>query len=204
MSKKEKKAKGKIKGVWADFKAFIARGNVLDMAVGVVIGGAFGAIVTAVVNVLLSICTWAVPGGLSGLITVLPAANPIQAGVTGIGQSFAASELPEMTIAYAASQGVTITQGDTAFINWQTALLSKYTLYGGTYAYNAAAIINWGAVINAIISFLIIAIVLFVIVKAVATIKRKSEEAVAKMKEKVAHKEETEEVAEEAAEEKAE
>src|SRR5690349_6719055 len=33
-----------------DFKAFIAKGNVLDLAVAVIIGGAFGAIVTSFVN----------------------------------------------------------------------------------------------------------------------------------------------------------
>ncbi len=33
-----------------EFKEFISRGNVVDLAVGVVIGGAFGAIVTALVN----------------------------------------------------------------------------------------------------------------------------------------------------------
>lgn len=33
-----------------DFKAFIAKGNVMDMAVGVIIGGAFGKIVTSLVN----------------------------------------------------------------------------------------------------------------------------------------------------------
>lgn len=38
----------------SDFKAFIARGNVLDMAVGVVIGGAFTAIVTALVNCIIN------------------------------------------------------------------------------------------------------------------------------------------------------
>jgi len=34
----------------ADFKAFIARGNVVDMAVGVIIGGAFGKIVSSLVS----------------------------------------------------------------------------------------------------------------------------------------------------------
>jgi large conductance mechanosensitive channel len=34
----------------ADFRAFIMRGNVLDLAVGVIIGAAFGAIVTSLVN----------------------------------------------------------------------------------------------------------------------------------------------------------
>src|SRR4051794_36943017 len=33
-----------------DFKAFIAKGNVLDLAVAVIIGAAFGAIVTSLVN----------------------------------------------------------------------------------------------------------------------------------------------------------
>ena len=33
-----------------EFKAFVMRGNVLDMAVGVIIGGAFGKIVTSLVN----------------------------------------------------------------------------------------------------------------------------------------------------------
>jgi large conductance mechanosensitive channel len=36
-----------------DFKAFIQRGNVVDLAVGVIIGGAFGAIVTSLVNDVL-------------------------------------------------------------------------------------------------------------------------------------------------------
>ena len=37
-------------GFFAEFKKFIARGNVLDMAVGVIIGGAFGKISTSLVN----------------------------------------------------------------------------------------------------------------------------------------------------------
>ena len=44
-----KEIKG-IKKFLEEFKAFAMRGNVLDMAVGVVIGGAFTAIVTALVN----------------------------------------------------------------------------------------------------------------------------------------------------------
>ena len=37
-------------GFFAEFKKFIARGNVMDMAVGVIIGGAFGKISTSLVN----------------------------------------------------------------------------------------------------------------------------------------------------------
>ena len=37
----------------SEFKSFIARGNVIDLAVGVIIGGAFGKIVTSIVNDIL-------------------------------------------------------------------------------------------------------------------------------------------------------
>lgn len=40
----------KTKGFFGEFKEFIARGNVMDMAVGVIIGGAFGKISTSLVN----------------------------------------------------------------------------------------------------------------------------------------------------------
>lgn len=40
----------KIKKFAEEFKAFIAKGNVIDMAVAVIIGGAFGKIVTSLVN----------------------------------------------------------------------------------------------------------------------------------------------------------
>ena len=39
-----------MKGFMKDFKAFISRGNVMDMAVGVIIGGAFTAIATSLVD----------------------------------------------------------------------------------------------------------------------------------------------------------
>ncbi|MBL0210521.1 MAG: large conductance mechanosensitive channel protein MscL [Holophagaceae bacterium] len=48
----------------SDFKDFIAKGNVLDLAVAVVIGGAFGKIVTALVEgVIMPLVGMAVPGG---------------------------------------------------------------------------------------------------------------------------------------------
>lgn len=37
-------------GLWSEFKAFAMRGNVIDMAVGIIIGGAFGKIVNSLVN----------------------------------------------------------------------------------------------------------------------------------------------------------
>lgn len=39
--------------MWKEFKKFAFKGNVLDMAVGVIMGGAFGKIVTSVVNDLI-------------------------------------------------------------------------------------------------------------------------------------------------------
>lgn len=45
-----------MKGFMAEFKEFINKGNVMDMAVGVIIAGAFGKIVTALVdNILMPI-----------------------------------------------------------------------------------------------------------------------------------------------------
>jgi large conductance mechanosensitive channel protein len=40
--------------VWDDFKAFINRGNVVDLAVGVVMGGAFTGIVTSFVSDIIT------------------------------------------------------------------------------------------------------------------------------------------------------
>ena len=67
----------KLKALWAEFKKFIARGNIVDMAVGVVIGSAFTAIVNAVTKgVLMPLVNWAVTAatggqGLEGLRTIL-------------------------------------------------------------------------------------------------------------------------------------
>lgn len=45
-----KKIGGKGKGFIEEFKSFILRGNVMDMAIGVIIGGAFSSIVTALTD----------------------------------------------------------------------------------------------------------------------------------------------------------
>lgn len=47
-----------------EFKEFISRGNVVDMAVGVIIGGAFGKIVTSLVNDILMPIIGTILGGL--------------------------------------------------------------------------------------------------------------------------------------------
>lgn len=46
-------AKEKTKGFMAEFRKFIARGNVMDLAVGVIIGGAFKTIVDSLTNDIL-------------------------------------------------------------------------------------------------------------------------------------------------------
>lgn len=72
MAKKEKGT-----GFFAEFKKFITRGNVLDMAVGVIVGGAFTGIVNGLSNFILKpIINWILAlvlgkDGLTGAITML-------------------------------------------------------------------------------------------------------------------------------------
>ncbi|KGQ18696.1 Large-conductance mechanosensitive channel protein [Lysobacter dokdonensis DS-58] len=52
-------------GMFSEFKSFIARGNVVDLAVAVVIGAAFGKIVTALVDGLVMPIIALITGGTS-------------------------------------------------------------------------------------------------------------------------------------------
>lgn len=54
-----------MKNFIGEFKKFISRGNVIDLAVGVIIGGAFGKIVTSLVNDILMPLIGIVLGGLN-------------------------------------------------------------------------------------------------------------------------------------------
>ena len=48
-----------MKKILSEFKAFISRGNVMDMAIGVIVGGAFGKITTSLVNdVFMPFISW--------------------------------------------------------------------------------------------------------------------------------------------------
>lgn len=175
---KKKREKGKL---WKEFKNFINKGNAFMLAVGVVIGGAFSAITNAFVNILLSVCTWAVPGGLKGLVTILPALNDAQKGMDatrGLGQFFDASALQDLAKVEAiATYGeATVNETPTLIENVKATILSKYTLHGTTYTYNMSAVIDWGTLINAFISFIIIALVLFTIVKVANTIAAKKKQ----------------------------
>ena len=71
-----------------EFKAFVMRGNVMDMAIGVIVGGAFGAITTALVgNVITPLLAFAFnspnPDALN--ITLRAATEDTEAIVLGIG-----------------------------------------------------------------------------------------------------------------------
>jgi large conductance mechanosensitive channel len=59
--------------MWNEFKAFVMRGNVMDLAVGVIIGAAFGAIVKSLVDDILMPPIGLATGGLdfSNLMVVL-------------------------------------------------------------------------------------------------------------------------------------
>ncbi len=66
--------------IFSEFREFIAKGNVLDLAVGVIIGGAFGKIVTSLVDQVIMPPIGVLTGGVdfSQLKLVLKAADPIK------------------------------------------------------------------------------------------------------------------------------
>lgn len=110
-----------MKKFFEEFKKFIMRGNVMDLAVGVIIGSAFTAIVTALSNnILRPVINW-----LIALIC-----------------------------------------GEDSLSNIYT-FLKRVVDENGVVDLAQSIYIDWGAFINAIINFLIIAFVLFTIVKII-------------------------------------
>jgi large conductance mechanosensitive channel len=107
-----------------EFKEFIARGNVIDLAVGVVIGGAFGKIVTSLVDGIIMPPIGLLTGGIdfSAMKIVLKAAGDDP------------KKMPEVALQY-------------------------------------------GAFINTLIQFLVIAFVIFLVVKAINAMRREEAEA---------------------------
>ncbi len=120
-----------MKKFFEEFKKFITRGNVLDMAVGVIVGGAFTAIVNALSNNILK-----------------PVINFLLALILG------KDSLSEV----------------------YTVLLPVFD-DAGVLDLTQSIYIDWGAFINAIINFLLIAIVLFSIVKIINTVAEASQKA---------------------------
>ena len=121
-----------IKRFFGEFKTFITRGNIIDLSVGVIVGGAF----TAIVN------------GLSNFI-LRPLINWFLALILGTNSLDGIYTYLKWTPLYD-EQGNALAQVDLA-----------NSIY-----------IDWGAFINAVINFIIIAFVLFVIVKAVNSVNQ--------------------------------
>lgn len=65
MEKSKVDAKKAVTNELSEFKKFISRGNVVDMAIGVIIGSAFGKIVTSLVNDILMPIIGIILGGLN-------------------------------------------------------------------------------------------------------------------------------------------
>lgn len=72
-----------MKKFFGEFKAFISRGNVIDMAVGVIIGGAFTAIVNSLVNDIFMPLLGVLTGGLdfASMTVKLASDEAIQAAI---------------------------------------------------------------------------------------------------------------------------
>ena len=117
-----------MKKFFEEFKKFITRGNVVDMAVGVIVGGAFTAIVNGLSNNILK-----------------PLINYVLFLVLG------KDSLNEI-YTFLHKEMVDVLDETGAVIGTQVDLAQS--IY-----------IDWGAFINAIINFFLIAIVLFIIVK---------------------------------------
>lgn len=140
-----------MKKFFAEFKKFITRGNVVDMAVGVTVGSAFTAIVNGLSNNILK-----------------PIINYFLALVLG------KNTLSE----------VYTFLGDPVYkVDETGALTSEIDLANSIY-------IDWGAFINAIINFLLIAFVLFVIVKAFNKVRESQDKLATALKSGKATKEE--------------
>ena len=93
----------KTTGFFSEFKTFIARGNVMDMAVGVIIGGAFGKISASLVNDVIMPAISMLTGGIdfSSWKWVLKAAEGDAAEVAVNFGSFVAVVLDFIIIAFA-------------------------------------------------------------------------------------------------------
>ena len=114
-----------MKKFFNEFKTFVTRGNVLDMAVGVIVGGAFTAIVNALSNNILK--------------PLINALLRLILGGDGLSDIYT--------------------------------FLHKAFLEDGTVDLANSIYIDWGAFINAVINFFIIAFVLFLIVKTINNFK---------------------------------
>ena len=120
-----------MKKFFAEFKKFITRGNIVDMSVGVIVGGAFTAIVNGLSNnILKPIINW--------FLAILLGSDSL----SGIFTYLKKVEIPELDANGVATGNMVVDLTQSIYI-------------------------DWGAFINAVINFLIIAFVLFTIVKII-------------------------------------
>lgn len=68
--------------MWNDFKAFIARGNVLDLAIAVILGAAFGKIVATFTDGIISPIVGLVLGGVDFKTKFIDLSGKLQSGAT--------------------------------------------------------------------------------------------------------------------------
>ena len=129
-----------MKKIAAEFKKFIMRGNIVDMAVGVIVGSAFTAIVNALSNNILKPL-------INYLLALIFGADSLSDVYTFLGEPVR-DELGEIIL--------------------------EESIY-----------IDWGAFINAIINFFLIAFVLFAIVKIVNTIRDGKKKLVEEIREEL-------------------
>ncbi|MER3330046.1 MAG: large-conductance mechanosensitive channel protein MscL [Candidatus Kapaibacterium sp.] len=81
-----------------DFKAFVMKGNVLDMAVGIIIGGAFGKIVSSLVNDIIMPPIGMLMGGVSFTDLKVVLKDGVAETTDAAGAAIAA--VPEVAIYY--------------------------------------------------------------------------------------------------------
>ena len=157
------------KGFFGEFKEFITRGNVMDMAVGVIIGGAFTAIVTALTGGILQ-----------------PVINYIIGKIAGDGSLEAARTVLDHYV---------LTDGSSWYPEWGA--IPKLSPVDGVTPvavdWSKTNYIDWGAFISAIINFLLVALILFLIIKTINNVHKKGLEAKAKLEKKEEPKEEKKE-----------
>ena len=84
-----------MKKFFEDFKAFALKGNIVDMAVGVVVGGAFGKIVTSLVNDIITPLIGLMTGNIS-LVELKLVLSPAVLDAAG------AVVTPELAVTYGA------------------------------------------------------------------------------------------------------
>jgi len=83
--------KGKIKRFFGEFKTFITRGNVLDMAVGVIVGGAFTGIVNGLSNFILKPL-------INYLLALVLGDGALESAVTMLSPAYTTNEAGEQII----------------------------------------------------------------------------------------------------------